>query len=253
MAYTVTLAELRTACLEQSDEQGYGYIDTVQLDRMINRSWARLYGRLAQLSEDDFTEAHTFTTEAGRDQYLLPGLFLKVRSVELYPGGFPGGGDSLSSGDPFYDPVYGTASATDVRRLRLFDLRERPRLSGSRAEPTHYRTIGSDKIRIMPVPSSAMGVLVWYVPAPRQLAASPGPSQVSSIDARAGWDDWIVYDVVAKIALKQEQDAATPLALRDSVWREDIEALVGSTDEADPERVLDIEGEDRREEWGLTP
>lgn len=216
MAYSVTLENLRAACLEQADEQGYGYIDNTQLDRLISRSWARFYGRWAQVSEDHFTTTDTITTAAGTESYSLPADFLMLRYLEADLGG------------------------VRPARLRKFSLQERHLLGGSwtPGQMIAYRIVGEDSVRFLPVPSAVHTVTVFYVPAPSVLAEAE-----DTIDVRAGWDDWIVYDVVAKIALKQERDVSVPIALRDSVWREDILPLVAEEDTADPECVRDVEGD----------
>lgn len=223
MAYSVTLADLRAACLDQADEQGYGYIDNTQLDRMINRSYARLYSRMAKLAEDDYTVVATITTVASTEQYSLPTDYLALRHIEADVGGD--------------DPV----------RLRRFSLTDRPLLTGTWApgQMICYRVVGPDKVRFLPVPTGAHVVTVFYIPAPKRIVStiSDGDTEIALVDVRSGWDDWIMYDVVAKIGLKQEQDAATPIALRDDVWKEEIAPFVGTQDEADPETVLDAEGD----------
>src|SRR5687767_2681421 len=99
MAYTVTLTELRESCLEQADEEGYGYVDTARLDRLINRSYARLYAKIVAACEDDYTTFAFITTSAGggggeyaaqtagNEGHALPAAFLKLRHVELYLDG----------------------------------------------------------------------------------------------------------------------------------------------------------------------
>jgi hypothetical protein len=214
VAYSVTLETLRAACLDQADEQGYGYIDNTQLDRMINRSWARLYARIAKLAEDDYTSDTTIATVAAQEEYSLPADFLTLRHIEVDVG------------------------ATRPLRMRKFSLAERPLLEGPWApgQMICYRIVGPDTIRFLPTPTGVHTVTVFYIPAPDVLVATS-----DAIDARSGWDDWIVYDVVAKLGLKQEADVATPIALRDDVWKEDIAPHLGTSDEADPETVLDVE------------
>lgn len=214
MAYNVTFGTLKTSVLDQADEQGYGFVSTAELERLINRSYARLYARLAKASEDDYTASTTIGTVAGTEEYSLPADFLILRHLEVDLGGVK--------------PV----------RLRKYMMREH-HLLGSTWSPGQliaYRAIGPDKIRFLPVPSGVHTVTVFYIPAPVVM-----DDDADVVDMRAGWDDWIVYDACMKIAMKQEADAATPKALRDDVWANEIAPLIASQDEADDEVVVDVD------------
>lgn len=216
MAYNVTFSDLQTSVLDQADEQGYGYVGTTELQRIINRSYARLYARLVKAAEDDYTITTTITTVAGQAAYSLPSGFLVLRHLEADLGGIK------------------------PARLRKFMLQEHHQLAGawSPGQVIAYRPIGADSVTFLPTPSAAHDVTVWYIPAPTVMT---GGSDM--VDMRSGWDDWIVYDAAAKIGLKQEQDIGALIALRDDVWRSEIAPLISAQDEADPEKVQDVEGD----------
>lgn len=216
MAYTVTFADLKTSVLDQADEQGFGFIATVQLERVINRSFARFYGKLVQSAEDDYTERTTIPTVANQEIYALPANFLKLRHLEADLGGVK--------------PI----------RIRKFNLQERHLLGGTwkLGHAIMYRPIGKDSVSFLPIPTAVHNVEVFFIPAPPILTTG---GAVTDYDFRSGWDDWVVWDAVAKIGIQQEQNVADVIALRDDIWKNDIEALISTQDEADTESVQDVE------------
>ncbi len=68
----------------------------------------------------------------------------------------------------------------------------------------HYQT---DKVAILPGPNGAYDFLVWYLPVLADL-----DTDNPNYDGVAGWEDYIVWDVVQRIIVRDQEPTAYALA-----------------------------------------
>jgi len=87
-----------------------------------------------------------------------------------------------------------------------------PIVTGIPATWSHFQTA---KIALSPAPNAAYPYTLWYLPV---LADLSGDSD--TFDGVAGWEGWVVWDVVCRLLIRDQQSAAFVSAkvYRDDVW-----------------------------------
>lgn len=101
-----------------------------------------------------------------------------------------------------------------------------------------YRVIGPD-IHFYPTPMEAHQLRMHYSTGIFINAAS------DVINARVGWDEWLVLDVCAKIQTKLEMDPSVYIAQRERVERM-IKQQCSRRDKSRPGQIRDLRGADER-------
>lgn len=164
------------------------------------------------------------------------GMFLRQETVTLAAGpasaGSSYGGFTTSSSTVRIYAIEARVSANDIRTLEPVDLEQRTRqntfgqLSGP---PVGFFILNVDSD---PVPTA--GIFVGITPVPdkaytlgiitlgQTTAITTGSDTINALD---GWDDYIVWDCVIKIAARDNdmmQTAAIANAERDRAWIERI-------------------------------
>lgn len=228
------LAYLRAAVVERGDFSGSARVTAAKVDAQINRSVRRLFNRVYEASEDEFTISAAVSTVSGKDWATLPSDYYMLRKVDWLPAG----------------------DTTKPQPVARFQLQERSRYvrgPGWRVgSAIAYRvmgrslTTGTGKIVFAPMPSQVETVLLHYLPVPPTLTAD-----ADVFDTRPGFEEWVIWDAVIPFLVSEESDANTAIAMRDAVWVQDVLPAVTHHDQAAPDRVVDVEsssGDD--EEFG---
>ena len=84
MALTRTLAQLRTEARQLADMENSTFISDSEFNRYINRSTARLYGKLVEARGDQYYRTSSaFTVSGGSGVVALPTNFFKLLAVDL--------------------------------------------------------------------------------------------------------------------------------------------------------------------------
>lgn len=172
----VTLTELISRIRQRSDNEHTGstFVTDAEITRLINVSYAELYGHLIRWSMN-MAESLTTITATGAANYDLATDFYSLIAVFRV------------SGD---------------QRIRLERHSARNRLGANPSgEATSYRIINST-IEFYPRPSSGTYELV-YVPTCGQLA-----SGTDTMDGVLGWEEYVVIDCAIHILDKEESDTA---------------------------------------------
>lgn len=175
-----------------------------------------------------WTALRDLVSEAGS------GMFLRWDTATLAAGAFTGavaGGATTFGALQLADDVEriiaieAVISATDIRPLEPISIEQRQR-SGDRMQilsgaPTGFFVFNVEE-RVLTSTTVSYGLVVGVVPIPDRayvvnMAVLPGgPQGVSSIKCMAGWDDWLVWDLVVKLASRDNDMANTyAIALRE--------------------------------------
>lgn len=151
------LADLRASARSKSDEEADGFVNNAALDRFINEGNRFLYNRIVAENEEYFEIEGTsgngglISVVSGTHKYSLPTDCQKLCVVEWRT--------SSSTSENDWQPM------TRVER------RNRNRFSISSTAPSLYQPWGKfgyysnkDSIYVVPAPSAAMSMRVWYIP-----------------------------------------------------------------------------------------
>ncbi len=222
MALEVTLRDMRTRVYQRGGwERETERHTPARVCGEINRSIMDLRDRmlragltdLFKTSEDIDTVADTSTYEVTDGFYQILGI-----SVDTGSGRFP---------------------------LERFSEKERPELLDTNipwsGRPLYYEPIGAGSIELLPTPQGVYTVTVRYVPATTQLV---GDDDV--YDGLNGFDEWVVVDVVRKLATS-DRDWSLVQACDPDLRRleERITTMARMRDRGSSKRVVDVRGRRR--------
>ena len=88
-----------------------------------------------------------------------------------------------------------------------FEERARFGSSVSLSEPVAWSNYQTAKVAIMPAPGSAYSAVVWYLPVLPDLV-----NDGDTFDGVAGWEEYIVWDVVCSVATRDQNQQGYSLA-----------------------------------------
>jgi len=179
------------------------------VDFEIDQSVAQLWAILANADPDRYLKTTTINTTSGTKAYDLPDDFYKVRAVDLVVG---------TSRFTVYP--YELTERNNYKWDPIFHLPD-----GYVA--VHYRIMRglkdgqNEEIQFEPDPGGET-FEVHYIQAPQDFTAGAG-GDGETFDGIAGFEDWVVYDVAAKMLLKEESTEAASVMLQ---LRAGVEQLV---------------------------
>lgn len=211
MARTVTLSSLEAQARQRSDSESLTNRHTqAQVWEYINESWAELYNILIQTGQEYYLSSYSFNTTAGTTDYALPADF-------------------------YLDKGADTTIAGCVVLLDRWQWEERDQYDAitvwSPGVPWAYALVGSN-ISLRPSPPSGVTVRLWYYPAPSRMTSGS-----NSIDCLAGFEEYIVCDVAAKILTKDDRDPSLVLQQKEAARRV-IERMSANRSRSNPNRVI---------------
>jgi hypothetical protein len=207
MARTVTLSQLRSDIASQADVvvgSSTRYTSTL-LNRLINQSIQRFRERVSTEGMTHYLVATTGTMTSGATS---PYAFKVL---------------DLSAVSPNVVRVYGVDITVSnvVRSLVHVPFQSRNDYGGPNAtgEPEAWSMFQTTSIAILPAPSESYFWTVWYLPLLADLSADG-----DTFDGVAGWEQWIVWDVVCNLIARDTYATAYALASqqRDAVWQDVI-------------------------------
>lgn len=212
MARNRTLANLRADVRFLSDTQGLTvrHVDA-DLSRAINQSIQRFREMVSANSINHYLTSVTKTTTAGATS---PYPFQTL---------------DLSSETPAVVRVYAVDALIrgNVVPLTPEQFSARADYQGSRGltgQPAAFANWTTYKLAILPAPDAVYSLVVWYLPQATDLSADG-----DTFDGIAGYEEWVVWDVVVKLINRDQfpQLYATATAERDALKRDMVHALGG--------------------------
>ena len=216
MSLAVTTGYLMTACREHAGMENSTFITDAELVRLINASVRRFFTLLVSARGQGYFQATTsFSLQNGISIYPLEVDFFQLLTVSAVIG------SETVTMHPYME---------EERNAYL----QTPYVWGP-GVPMYYRLQGGN-ISFIPTPTGAASIILKYIPVPAPLSASM-PNQ--TIDGIAGWDDFVVWDVVSAMLAKEESDNSFAISQREMI-RADIMGLAAERDAGQPERVQDV-------------
>ena len=193
MSRTVTLAQLRDDIRDQSDILGAELRHTdARLTRKINQAINRFREQVTIEGLTLFLTPSSGTLTAGvQSPYAFRTLDISGISDLVRP--------------------YGLDITVDGRVFSLnhVDFRSRNDYGGGTGSgvPNAWAQYNRDSLAILPAPDSTYAYTLWYIPVATDLA-----SDGDTFDGVAGWEDWIVWDVVARVLVRDQYAQARGMA-----------------------------------------
>jgi hypothetical protein len=233
LARNVTLSQLRTDIADQADITGAvgassRYTPT-QLNRLINQSIQRFREKISN---------------EGATRYLVSATgSLAVGATSPYPFYVL----DLSAVSPSIVRTYGLDITVNnvVRTLKHVPFTRRgeyggPNYTGIPEAWAHY--VGN-KLAIFPPSSGTYTYVCWYLPVLDDLSSDLAP-----FDGVSGWEDFIVWDCVCRLIIKDQYPQAFQMATseRDRVWTDIVRQATRVSSEGGAFIGRDTMGEEMR-------
>lgn len=201
-------------------ENATDFASTTFIKDLVNQSLAELIDILrSHFGQEYHRKSHAIDIESGTEAYPLPSDFLALLYAEL------------------------ETSSTETRRIFPYNIHN---ASHARTlpglDPIFYRigqrgTSNARMIDFLPPPTGDNTVNIYYIPVAPQLV-----NDDDTFDAVNGWEDYIVWDVVAALLNKEESDMSYAIGKRESV-KHRIESLAGATDQGSPDVIGDVQSQ----------
>lgn len=198
MARARTLLQLRTRIREEADctDSGTRHSSTF-INTCINESWQALREMVTDKGDLCYVKPVDVSTGIGPDTgaayglLAMPATAVRIHAIDL------------------------TYTATDIRSLLPASFNDRNAfhqaefLRGGTITGTPHSfaifnigeesgaSVGNGWIALMPAPDRVYACRIYYLPAWTDLT-----NDAHVFDGHAGWDDWLTWDVVCKIATK---------------------------------------------------
>jgi hypothetical protein len=235
MSRAKTLLTLRTEIRKRADCVGDDTIrhTTTEINQMINDSWQSM-----------------------REMMADRGAYLKAAVATMTPGAtapYPFGTISMPADCVRVMGIDVRVSTQEVRTLLAVMFLERNEFYGVYGQSTgmpegfYIFNIGTEVtttvtpglIGIFPAPDQAYQYTLWYLPSWTDIT-----DDTYVFDGVAGWDDWVISDVVIKLA-SVDNDMANTAAIEQQLKVEAKDRLmhsVQSLQSVGPARRLDVHG-----------
>lgn len=217
MGRSVTLTLLREAVRTRYDLPTFSsstFITTTHVNALLNASLQAYTAMLCEAYGDSyFTTSATAATSAGVGTNALPTRFYKLTRLWW---------------------VRATDDVVPIRRANAAELALASYSARSWTEyGPRYRLQGTANVQWLPKPDAVYNVVFDYVQLPADLSADG-----DVFEGGPGWDEWVVNDVCAKIAAREEKDPSVYMAHR-ADWEARIRAQATERDETEALTVRD--------------
>ncbi len=215
-----TVGNIRLECQQRINKENSQFYTTQEWNSMISQSYKELWDILAQKFGDDYFVAtpYTYFTGLNTQFYPLPADFKALLGVD----------GSLNVNDP---NAWFTIKQFEFAQRNLYNYPNVYTFYG--ATNLRYRLNGTN-LMLVPTQQGGITVRIWYVPRPNQLI-----NDTDTVDAIAGWEEYIVADVAIKALAKEETDVSIFAAQKMALLKR-IEEAAENRNIGEPQRVTDI-------------
>lgn len=189
MARTRTLAQLRDDVLWQSDNEGNtARVVPARLTRAINQSIQEFREAVSDAGHPYYLSQSTGTLTVGATSpYPFGALTISALSPSLLrPYGF-----DIKVGDLWVTLDPGNFDERNDGQLDGW-------LSGPRiGQPSKFFLFNETQLAYSPAADQAYPYILYYLPVGTDLSAD-----ADTFDGLAGWEEWVIYNAVAKLAIR---------------------------------------------------
>jgi hypothetical protein len=236
----ITLAKLRALARLYADERpegGQAFINTDEVDQLLNYAIAELYELLIDAGGHEHYEVvnAALATAAGVSTVSLPSDFLRLLSLQL---------------------VWGPRQMEAVAALEHVDDRTDLMNFGvwSRGNDKAFRIRGSatapEVIEFFPTPTTATPLEVRYIPTAPILV-----NELDTFNGVDGWEKMVALKVAGELLIIRHESPSAVLELF-AVERDRIQMMADKRAVAYPDRIRDVTSSARGRSWrrlGLVP
>lgn len=208
MARNVSLGQLKADITQQSDLAGATLRTGASLlTRYINQSIQRFREKLSSEGAQHFLTSYSKTLTAGATS---PYPFYAL---------------DLSSESPSIVRTYAVDLTVNgiVKTLVHVPFADRDKYGGPNAtsEPIAWAHYQTQKVAIMPAPNQSYSAVVWALPVLPDLSADS-----DTFDGVAGWEDYITWDVVARLLVRENNPGMLQVAesQKGGIWQDIVRA-----------------------------
>lgn len=214
MPSNVSRSIIRTAIRNRGDWPSTSYPTDTEINTEINNSIAEFYDVLTLQDPSRYRSTANIAITAGTSEYTISSSasdFYRMMGVEVADTSAPSG--------------YWT--------LEAFQWGERNDVPAgtSTKQGTMYEVRGG-KLRLIPTPAWSGTVRINYIP-----TAPTVDTDGAEIDTVNKWSDWIIWDVVSKLAIKEND---TELFQMSEARKQKAEARIIGASEVDHGRVRQV-------------
>jgi hypothetical protein len=202
MSRTVTLSQLEDDVRFQADLIGATVRHTsAQVRRLINQSIQAFREDISNDGNTHYLVPYSGTLTVGATS---PFSFLSLDLSAISP--------AIVRTYMFEVTKDGAVHSLEHRPFTEHNVWSGPSVTGFPRNWAHYQTA---KLAIQPAPDATYAYTLWYLPVLADLSAD-----ASTFDGVAGWEEWIVWDVVCRLLIRDQQSAAfgTAKVYRDDTW-----------------------------------
>jgi hypothetical protein len=162
------------------------------INRYLNQAIQRFRGKVSTEGSPRYLVSTTGTLTAG--------------ATSPYPFSLL----DLSSADPGIVKIYGVDITinTTIYSLEGVPFERRAAYGSQASTPQAWAQYATDSIVILPPPLSAYTYVVWYLPVIDDLV-----NDSDTWDGVAGWEQWLTWDVVARLIIRDQTSAAFGMAM----------------------------------------
>jgi len=211
------------------------FVEQDELKLMIDEGARGLYDLLVtHRGKPYFSKDLSIPTVVGQPNYVLPQDFYQLTALR---------GIFQSTAFDIWD--YNSSEETTLIQLSItggyVPVMSRYTLRGVQSVPGPVSAPGERVISILPIPNQVFTLSMSYIPS---CVRADDTTDEVYYDGVSGWEEWIIWDCVAKMLAKQETDPSFAMASKAAVEVR-IRALAGSLDSLHPERARDWQSERR--------
>lgn len=243
MAGAVTLATLVTRVRQRSDQVGTTFVTDSELQDYISSSVGDLYDLILSVNSSLYeVVTDTNSTVAGTQVYTplrtgaTEAVIYKILGVEILWDG------EWRRIEPYAAPNH-LSLEDQTGWVHFTEVFYHPVMAASVEGPVDTVAGYNLDISFIPTPQSVESFRVRYVPAPGNWASLGGGYNFQGF---SGWEDWVINDVAAKVAEKEESfELADRLLSRRDRAEVRIRWAAATMDTTSQSRVRDLDEERR--------
>jgi hypothetical protein len=244
----MTLAQLRTAVRQRSDQVNSQFCSDDEVNSYINQSYFELYDILIQKYGDNYFSADPAIFETSSVSIVQNGLSVQYplpNGVLTFTNGRTGETDYVAP--QFYkllgvDLILANQYQSCVS-IKPFNFSSRNDYSVPNFQSFYgvtnlrYR-LNDNYLWLTPVPAGGQRIQLWYVP-----RLTTMDEDTDTCDGISGWTEYIICDGAIKCMQKEESDCSVLMAQKAGLIQR-IEAAAENRDAANPATVANTQYQD---------